>query len=120
MSDSSQHHGLQPTRLLRPWDFSGKSTGVGCHCLLQINCIGGGNPKEDEVPRKGRVLLWIYVRRGEVSFGCSLNSALSSLHSKSQSCSLRGHWEPEELPKICGEEEGDHKETSGGLPAGLG
>ena len=28
-------HGLQPTRLLRPWDFPGKSTGVGCHCLLQ-------------------------------------------------------------------------------------
>ena len=23
------------TRLLRPWDFPGKSTGVGCHCLLQ-------------------------------------------------------------------------------------
>jgi len=23
-----------PTRLLRPWDFQGKSTGVGCHCLL--------------------------------------------------------------------------------------
>ena len=29
-------HGLQPTRLLRPWDFLGKSTGVGCHCLLQV------------------------------------------------------------------------------------
>ena len=28
-------HGLQPTRLLHPWDFPGKSTGVGCHCLLQ-------------------------------------------------------------------------------------
>ena len=26
---------LQHTRLLRPWDFPGKSTGVGCHCLLQ-------------------------------------------------------------------------------------
>ncbi|KAB0378776.1 hypothetical protein FD755_010354 [Muntiacus reevesi] len=25
-----QPHGLQPTRLLRPWDFPGKSTGVGC------------------------------------------------------------------------------------------
>ena len=25
----------QPTRLLRPWDFPGKSTGVGCHCLLR-------------------------------------------------------------------------------------
>ena len=24
-------HGLQPTRLLCPWDFPGKSTGVGCH-----------------------------------------------------------------------------------------
>ena len=33
--DSSQPHGLQPTRLLCPWDFPGKSTGVGCHCLLQ-------------------------------------------------------------------------------------
>ena len=28
-------HGLQPTRLLHPWDFPRKSTGVGCHCLLQ-------------------------------------------------------------------------------------
>ena len=24
-----------PTRLLHPWDFPGKSTGVGCHCLLR-------------------------------------------------------------------------------------
>ena len=24
-------HGLQPTRLLNPWDFPGTSTGVGCH-----------------------------------------------------------------------------------------
>ena len=30
MSDSSRPHGLQPTRLLHPWDFPGKSTGVGC------------------------------------------------------------------------------------------
>ena len=29
-------HGLQPTTLLHPWDFPGKSTGVGCHCLLQV------------------------------------------------------------------------------------
>ena len=35
MSDSSRPHGLQPPRLLYPWDFPGKSTGVGCHCLLQ-------------------------------------------------------------------------------------
>ena len=24
----------QPTRLLHPWDFLGKDTGVGCHFLL--------------------------------------------------------------------------------------
>ena len=35
VSDSSRPHGLQPTRLLHPWDFQGKSTGVGCHCLLE-------------------------------------------------------------------------------------
>ena len=36
VSDSYWPHGLQPTRLLHPWDFLGKSTRVGCHCLLQI------------------------------------------------------------------------------------
>ena len=35
MSDSWQPHGLQPTRLLCPWDLPGKSPGVGCHCLLR-------------------------------------------------------------------------------------
>ena len=34
VSDSQWSHGLQPTRLLRPWNFPSKSTGVGCHCLL--------------------------------------------------------------------------------------
>ena len=32
-------HGLQPTRLLHPWDFPGKSTGVGCHFLLQCMIV---------------------------------------------------------------------------------
>ena len=32
--DSLRPHGLQPTRLLCPWDFPGKNTGVGCHFLL--------------------------------------------------------------------------------------
>ena len=32
-------HGLQPTRLLRPWDFPGKSTRVGCHCLRWITVL---------------------------------------------------------------------------------
>ena len=33
--DSVHPHGLQPTRLLYPWDFPCKNTGVGCHSLLQ-------------------------------------------------------------------------------------
>ena len=35
VSNPQRPHGLQPSRLLHPWDFPGKSTGVGCHCLLR-------------------------------------------------------------------------------------
>ena len=45
MSDSLRPHGLQPTRLLCPWDFPGKSTGMSCHFLLQrIFPTQGSNP----------------------------------------------------------------------------
>ena len=53
VSDSLQPCGLQPARLLCPWDFPGKDTGVGCNALLQgtfpprdgacvscVSCIG--------------------------------------------------------------------------------
>ena len=35
MSDSVWPHRWQPTRLRHPWDSPGKSTGMGCHFLLQ-------------------------------------------------------------------------------------
>ena len=35
VSSSLQPHGLEPIRLLHPWNFPGKSIGVGCHFLLQ-------------------------------------------------------------------------------------
>ena len=41
---------LQPARLLCPWDFPGKNTGVGCHFLLQgisVNVLAGQKPKQD-------------------------------------------------------------------------
>ena len=51
MSDALWPHGLQPTRLLCPWDSLGKNIGVGCHSLLQgifltlgsnqVSCIAG-------------------------------------------------------------------------------
>ena len=41
MSDPQWPHGLQPSRLLHPWDFPGKSTGVGFHCLLHPYLTAG-------------------------------------------------------------------------------
>ena len=50
MSNSLWSHGLWPTRLLCPWDFPAKNTGVGCHSFSRessrprdqtcISCIG--------------------------------------------------------------------------------
>ena len=48
VSDSLPPHGLEPARLLCPWDSPGKGTGVGFHALLQgifptqVSCIAGG------------------------------------------------------------------------------
>ena len=35
VSNSLWPHGLQPTRLLFPWDFPGKNTGVGCSNFIK-------------------------------------------------------------------------------------
>ena len=39
VSNCSRPRGLQPTRLPHPWDFPGKSTGVGCHCRLRRSTL---------------------------------------------------------------------------------
>ena len=46
VSDFSRPHGLQPTRLLHPWDFPGKSTGMGCHSTWN----GNANQNHSEIP----------------------------------------------------------------------
>ena len=47
MSNSLQPHGLLPTKLLCPWDSTGKNTGIGCCALLQgIFPTQGSNPTE--------------------------------------------------------------------------
>ena len=65
VSDLSRPHGLQPTRLLCPWNFPGKSTGVGCHCLL---CYG------QESPRKNDVALVVNKRVQNSVLGCNLKN----------------------------------------------
>ena len=37
VSDSLQPPALKLTRLLHPWNFPGKNTGVGCHFLLLVS-----------------------------------------------------------------------------------
>ena len=44
VSDSLQPHGLEPTRLLSPWDVTGNNTGVDCYSFLQEISIQGRNP----------------------------------------------------------------------------
>ena len=79
MSDSSRPHGLQPTRLLPPWDFPGKSTAAGCHSLLQCmkvksesevaqSCLTLHDPMDCSLPGssihgifQARVLEWVAI-----------------------------------------------------------
>ena len=42
MAVSLGSYGLQPTKLLCPWNFPGKNTGVGSHFLLQGNFLTQG------------------------------------------------------------------------------
>ena len=70
MSDCSWRHGLQPTRLFRPWDFPGKSTGVGCHCLLQ-----GGFMNHCQITCQGMIQAGNFLFRciADVTPGQNLN-----------------------------------------------
>ena len=61
VSDPQWPHGLQPTRLLHPWDFPGKSTGVGCHCLLLSLLYAQFKKKKNGTVNRGQFpwLLWL-------------------------------------------------------------
>ena len=67
--------GLEPARLLHPWGFPGKSTGAGCHFLLQgIFLTQGLNPCLLCLLR----CRWILYHRaaGKVSIGRKQGGAL--------------------------------------------
>ena len=73
MSDSVRPRGLQPTRLLRPWDSPGKNTGVGCHFLLQCmkvesesevaqSCLTLNDPMDCSLPGSSiHGIFWVTV-----------------------------------------------------------
>ena len=71
VSDSVRPHGLQPTRLLCPWDSPGKNTGVGCHFLLQCmkvksesevtqSCLTLRDPMGCSLPGSSDILYWCF------------------------------------------------------------
>ena len=73
MSDSVRPHRRQPTRLPCPWDSPGKSTGVGCHFLLQCLKV----KSESEVATKQQqnqllgdhniLILWCVIKKPSLS-----------------------------------------------------
>ena len=92
LSDSLQPHGLQPDRLVCPWNFLGKNTGVGCHFLHQhVSLTQGLNPHltlwADSLPVSHRrspsqTKVWLkgagYVNNNRYPFQlyCSTNCSL--------------------------------------------
>ena len=59
VSDSSRPHGLQPTRLLHPWDFPGKSTGVGKPLPSPSTVLANFNSQPCfKSNNKGMLLVW--------------------------------------------------------------
>ena len=102
MSDSVRPHGWQPTRLPRPWDSTGKNTGVGCHLLLQRmkvksesevaqSCPTLWDPMDCSPPGssvhgtcQARVLEW-----GAIAFSrCTENAYPKHLCLKSPNCTI--------------------------------
>ena len=57
-------HILQPSRLLRPRDFPGKNTGVGCHSLLQSIFPTRDGTHVSCVPCIGRWILYHEHQQG--------------------------------------------------------
>ena len=83
MSDSLQTFGLQPTRLLCPWDFPGKSTGAGCHFLLQGIFLTQWSTPCLLCLRSCREILYLLGNRGSPMWlhGCWYNFFSGCVHS---------------------------------------
>ena len=58
-------NGLQPARLLCPWDFPGKITGVDCHFLLQ-----GIFPIQESNPGCRKILYQLSYEGSPISLSC--------------------------------------------------
>ena len=69
MSGSLWPHGLEPSRLLCPWDFPGKNTGMGSHSLLQGN-LSNPEIKLRDQTLHCRQILYHLSHQGNPVTGC--------------------------------------------------
>ena len=87
MSDSVRPHRWQPTRLPRPWDSPGKSTGVGCHFLLQYMKV---KVKVNSLSRvRFLATSWTAAHQAPLSMGFARQEYWSGVPSPSLCQSLR-------------------------------
>ena len=63
----------QPTRFRRPWDSLGKSTGLGCHCLLL--CYMSSTPKSGVITAAPRLCPLVSRERREYSMSAAMTAA---------------------------------------------
>ena len=87
-----QPHGLYATRLLCPWNFPGKNTGVGSHFLLQ-----------GTFPPLGLNLYLLHLLHWQVdslplSHLRSLYGERGTLNNKESQFRFRRHWTTREVP----------------------
>ena len=92
VSDSYRPHGLQTTRLRLPWDFPGKSTGVGCLAFSVRDYLGA---------LKSQFLSWSCVTKQYSPVDFFLNhwkimkSIISSHKTQKHAMGLDSTWGPQ-------------------------
>ena len=90
VSDFLQPRGLQPTRLLRPWDFPGKNAGVGCHSSSR-----GSSQPRDQHRDQIRVPYVSHTGEQVLYHQCHLGSPRTT---QSKEFSRSEHWSGQPFP----------------------
>ena len=84
MSNSVWPYRRQPTRLRCPWDPPGKSTGVGCHCLLRIcswhNPYGRKQRRTKELFLKKFLFLLYFALQYCIGFAIHWHESSTGIH----------------------------------------
>ena len=103
MPDSLRPHGLQPTRLLCPWDFPGKDTGVGSPFPSPGGLTNPGIKPGSSALQADSLLNELQGKLFTVSQfkKCQLHPAVGQVQMVSWALRWEGSEKTEPLPSIC-------------------